>query len=74
MVVSKVIIFVKVLSTVHDQVYDYFLTLPDEISLVWFGRWSYMKYLYLLTRYLPIADVVVNTHSESVMFVSLVID
>jgi len=34
-------------------IYDYILTLPMEITFVWYSRWSYTKTLYLLTRYIP---------------------
>ena len=38
------------------QVYDYFLTLPDEVSLIWAAPWTPMKVLFLLTRYIPFID------------------
>jgi len=34
-------------------VYDYFLTLDDEIRYFWTGKWSMSRVLYLLNRYLP---------------------
>ncbi|TFK70884.1 hypothetical protein BDN72DRAFT_838415 [Pluteus cervinus] len=37
-------------------VYDYLLTLPQEVSLVWPTPWSFMKIAFLLQRYLPFFD------------------
>jgi len=39
-------------------VYDYFLTLGMEIDLVWTGRWTFMKVLYIAQRYMPFIDSV----------------
>jgi len=41
-------------------VYDYFLTLPRETSLIWPTPWNSMKVLFLLTRYLPFVDGVLH--------------
>ncbi|ESK97700.1 hypothetical protein Moror_17407 [Moniliophthora roreri MCA 2997] len=38
--------------------YDYIITLPDEIELVWSARWNLTKVLYLLQRYMPFVDTV----------------
>ncbi|OCH85000.1 hypothetical protein OBBRIDRAFT_347288 [Obba rivulosa] len=46
-------------------VYDYLVTLDDEISLVWPSRWSYTKALYLFNRYSPFVDAVLAVHSMS---------
>ncbi|KZP00846.1 hypothetical protein CALVIDRAFT_215400 [Calocera viscosa TUFC12733] len=32
-------------------VYDFFLTLPTEVSLIWNGRWSIVKILFFIIRY-----------------------
>ncbi|OCH84999.1 hypothetical protein OBBRIDRAFT_347294 [Obba rivulosa] len=37
-------------------VYEYFLTLGDEISLVWSTQWSFTKVLFLVNRYLLFVD------------------
>ncbi|KAF8978667.1 hypothetical protein BDQ17DRAFT_1249399, partial [Cyathus striatus] len=37
-------------------VYEYFITLDSEINFIWGSRWSMMKILYMLTRYLPFSD------------------
>jgi hypothetical protein len=42
------------------QLYDFILTFPQEVSLIWPAPWSLMKVLFLLTRYLPFADVVIR--------------
>jgi len=38
-------------------VYDYFMTLESEVNLIWPSKWSFIKVLYVLTRYLPFVDV-----------------
>jgi len=38
-------------------IYDFFLTFPQEVSLIWPAPLSLMKVLFLVTRYLPFADV-----------------
>ncbi|KZT25094.1 hypothetical protein NEOLEDRAFT_1178836 [Neolentinus lepideus HHB14362 ss-1] len=46
-------------------VYDILLTLPREVSLVWFSRWTIPKLLYFCNRYVPVAIfvalLIVNT-------------
>jgi len=37
-------------------VFDYLLTFPREVSLIWPARWTLIKVLFLLTRYLPFID------------------
>ncbi|TDL14484.1 hypothetical protein BD410DRAFT_192393 [Rickenella mellea] len=37
-------------------VWDYFILLPDEVALVWPGRWTLSKYLFLVNRYLVFVD------------------
>ncbi|TDL21283.1 hypothetical protein BD410DRAFT_790059, partial [Rickenella mellea] len=37
-------------------VWDYFVLLPDEVSLVWPTRWSLTKCLFVLNRYLVFID------------------
>ncbi|KAF9033066.1 hypothetical protein BDZ89DRAFT_1131133 [Hymenopellis radicata] len=41
------------------QLFDYFLTLSEEVELIWHARWNITKILYLLTRYLPFVDIAV---------------
>jgi len=36
--------------------YDWIITLPREVPLVWFADWSYTKILFLLARYLPMIN------------------
>jgi len=37
-------------------IYDYFLTIILEIRVIWFPPWSYTTVLFLMVRYLSIAD------------------
>ncbi|KAF5348924.1 hypothetical protein D9756_009734 [Leucocoprinus leucothites] len=37
-------------------VFDYLLTIDQEISLVWASRWTWMKFLFLMDRYLMVAN------------------
>ncbi|KAF8200405.1 hypothetical protein BJ912DRAFT_1127411 [Pholiota molesta] len=39
-------------------IWDYILTLPLELDLVWRARWNPMKVLYIVQRYLPFVDTV----------------
>ncbi|KAF9449495.1 hypothetical protein P691DRAFT_703153 [Macrolepiota fuliginosa MF-IS2] len=41
------------LASIAMLVYDYFLTLGQEVELIWKSRWNTVKFLFLLTRYLP---------------------
>ncbi|KAF8996794.1 hypothetical protein BDQ17DRAFT_1249352, partial [Cyathus striatus] len=36
--------------------YEYFITLDLEIKYIWNARWTYIKIIYLITRYLPFID------------------
>ncbi|KLO07347.1 hypothetical protein SCHPADRAFT_945358 [Schizopora paradoxa] len=44
------------LAGVMVLVYDYFLTLGDEVKLVWPSKWSALKVLYFMSRYLAFVD------------------
>jgi len=46
------------------MVYDYLLTIHDEIRLVWFSPWSYTKILFLLVRYLPFIGIYFDLHNQ----------
>ncbi|GJE97729.1 hypothetical protein PsYK624_139500 [Phanerochaete sordida] len=39
-------------------VYDYVLTLDDEISFIWTGGWTRARMLYLVDRYWPIVNLI----------------
>lgn len=39
------------------QVYDFLLSFPDEVNLIWPSRWNLIKVLFFLTRYLPFLDI-----------------
>lgn len=41
---------------VRIQLYDYFLTIIPEITLIWPSPWTPIKLLYFLTRYSPLVD------------------
>jgi len=38
-------------------VYDYFLTIGDEVKLVWPSKWTALKVLYFASRYLAFVDM-----------------
>jgi hypothetical protein len=38
--------------------YDFLLTLPDEVKYIWQGRKTWMFYVFLINRYFPMAYVV----------------
>ncbi|KAF9498304.1 hypothetical protein BDN71DRAFT_1504107 [Pleurotus eryngii] len=43
-------------------VYDYFLTLPDEVQYVWRTHWCLRKVLYLASKYLILVVFLVGLH------------
>ncbi|KAF8346444.1 hypothetical protein F5887DRAFT_962000 [Amanita rubescens] len=45
-------------------VYDYLLMLEDELSLIWNAKWALVKVLYLFSRYMPFADVVIVSYHQ----------
>ncbi|KAG2075497.1 hypothetical protein BDR04DRAFT_1091756 [Suillus decipiens] len=45
-------------------VYDWVLTLGQEIELIWTQPWSFMTVLYLVTRYIGIPYSVINVLSN----------
>ncbi|KAF8997479.1 hypothetical protein BDQ17DRAFT_1363194 [Cyathus striatus] len=48
-------------------VFDYFLTLEMEISYIWKWRLGLLDVLYLITRYLPIANIVLMYKYDEVI-------
>ncbi|KJA14982.1 hypothetical protein HYPSUDRAFT_149695, partial [Hypholoma sublateritium FD-334 SS-4] len=52
-------------------IWDFILTLPLEIDLVWHRKWNALKIIYLIQRYLPFFDTVglVLYHQLSVSLV-----
>ncbi|KAI0812520.1 hypothetical protein BC629DRAFT_1589276 [Irpex lacteus] len=51
--------YVQVIS-VALLVYDWLLVLSDEVNHVWASHWTFVKVLYLWTRYSPIADAILG--------------
>ncbi|KAF9441669.1 hypothetical protein P691DRAFT_548876 [Macrolepiota fuliginosa MF-IS2] len=43
-------------ASVAYWLYEYFLTIIPEISLIWSSQWTSVKVLYFLTRYSPFID------------------
>ncbi|EMD38016.1 hypothetical protein CERSUDRAFT_113129 [Gelatoporia subvermispora B] len=54
-----------VVAALAVTVYEYMITLDDEISLVWPSKWSSTKVLYLLNRYSPFLDTALTLHLVS---------
>ncbi|KAF9446669.1 hypothetical protein P691DRAFT_170301 [Macrolepiota fuliginosa MF-IS2] len=44
------------IASVAYWLYEYFLTIIPEISLIWSSQWTPIKVLYFLTRYSPLID------------------
>ncbi|KAF8907223.1 hypothetical protein CPB85DRAFT_1312162 [Mucidula mucida] len=44
--------------------FDYLLTLSEEIEFIWHAKWNIIKILYLLTRYLPFVNIAVAMWSQ----------
>jgi hypothetical protein len=62
-------------STEKNQYYDFLLTLPEEIELVWKRGgegWNISIVLFLVVRYLPFVPNFISNYSEpSVIFVTI---
>ncbi|KAI0683577.1 hypothetical protein BC835DRAFT_1524212 [Cytidiella melzeri] len=41
-------------------IFDWVLLFSDEVKHVWKSRWSFIKVLYLWTRYSPVADIILG--------------
>ncbi|KAA1476604.1 hypothetical protein DENSPDRAFT_843611 [Dentipellis sp. KUC8613] len=50
--------------------YDYFLTLPDEVEVVWGFHWTVSTPLFLLNRYIPFIDVSLAVYSGTGLNIS----
>ncbi|PFH47954.1 hypothetical protein AMATHDRAFT_150896, partial [Amanita thiersii Skay4041] len=48
--------------------FDYLLTLDLEIKYVWKSRWSIIKFLYLVMRYMPFLSVIVISFVDGEIF------
>ncbi|EJC98763.1 uncharacterized protein FOMMEDRAFT_161597 [Fomitiporia mediterranea MF3/22] len=49
------------LRLVPKAIYDYLLTFEDERTLIWQSEWSFIKVVFLITRYFPIVDLSMTT-------------
>lgn len=45
-----------------NQVYDWSLTIDDEVTHAWPAPWSVTKILFFLTRYLPCIDRIIDVY------------
>jgi Family of unknown function (DUF6533) len=41
----------------HTKLYDYVLTVSEEINPVWFAPWNHVKFLFIFVRYIPFASL-----------------
>jgi hypothetical protein len=46
-------------------IWDYILTFRMEVDLVWKSKWTFMKALYLVQRYLPFIDMGIVVYRRS---------
>lgn len=51
------------------QVYDWLLTLDEEVFLIWPSRFGVPKFLFFCNRYFPFIDLVFLTYGERVVLV-----
>jgi len=52
---SQIVIYTQV-AMLTLLAYDYIISLPQEVSYMWFSNWSWIKILYLFSRYSPFLD------------------
>jgi len=57
-------------SAIALLLYEYLLTIELEVNLIWYSSWSYIKVLFLLTRYLPIFEIFVVIYDQLIPDVS----
>ncbi|TDL25238.1 hypothetical protein BD410DRAFT_632535 [Rickenella mellea] len=50
------------IAAVTVLIWDYLITLPDEVALVWTSSWKISKTLFLLNRYLAFVDPFMLLH------------
>jgi hypothetical protein len=61
----NLVVWLDILTECMPQLYDYVLTLHEEVRIIWFGSpWTYTKALFILTRYLPALGVFFLLRSE----------
>ncbi|KAF4564720.1 hypothetical protein EYR36_002659 [Pleurotus pulmonarius] len=53
--------FDRLVSSLTFLLWDYIITLPDEIELFWTGRWSYPRVLFFVNRYQVIGWQIFHT-------------
>ncbi|KAE9396192.1 hypothetical protein BT96DRAFT_977584 [Gymnopus androsaceus JB14] len=54
---SQILMYIKV-AMLALLSYDYFLSLAQEVAFVWSSDWSFVKVLYLVSRYSPFIDTI----------------
>ncbi|KAF8346443.1 hypothetical protein F5887DRAFT_961995 [Amanita rubescens] len=52
-------------------IYDYLLMFDQEVSLIWGSKWTLVKVLYLLSRYMPFVDVTVVSYHQFVPLLTI---
>ncbi|TFY71511.1 hypothetical protein EVG20_g1502 [Dentipellis fragilis] len=52
------------LAAANPQIYDYLLTLPDEVALIWGSHWTVTKAIFFLNRYIPFANIGIGIYSD----------
>ena len=64
------------LTVVSRKVYDYVLTLGQELDLIWASEWSLVKVLFFAARYGPFIDMPATLLREliSMILSELIID
>ena len=48
----------------HPELYDWLLTLPQEVKYIWSASWNWFEVFYLLTRYIPFVSTALLLQSE----------
>ena len=51
------------------QIFDYFITLQREVDFLWPTRWSLVKVLFFVTRYLPFVDMSLDLYCEPIQLI-----
>ncbi|KAA1466943.1 hypothetical protein DENSPDRAFT_926248 [Dentipellis sp. KUC8613] len=45
-------------------IYDYLLTLPDEVALIWGSHWTITRAIFFLNRYVPFVNIGIGIYSD----------
>ena len=64
LVISTRTVSFRAVILISSKAYDYCLTFSQELLFVWTSRWSLVRVLYVLNRYMPFIDTALVFYRE----------